>query len=588
VNIQKQLKKSQDLIRLGQLDSAINALQSALKKFPKQFQVHDLLGMAYAFKNNYSDAEKHFKLSLSSNFNIQAAKNLITLLIQQKRWQEAFPWSQRLNENFDDELNIMLNHALILRNTGKENDALDVYKVLLNKHPQNINIYISYGFTLNYLEKFQEAVDIYLQGMEVKSDDFGILYNLGITYLNQFDYSNALKYLLLAQEQNNKSIDLLLTIAVCYAKKRDFDAAYHSVDQAKKLEPNNLLIPFQMGTLLMQQDKNEMALQYFDEVIKLKPNHIEANYHKGLVLLKEEKYKEAFQYYRYRVIRKNNKFGFFDDFEIPKINKDSEILVSWEQGIGDEILNMALLNDIKNKVKSVAYITQDKLIDWFRLNLPDVSFIAEKDSKEYIKENTHKKQLNIATLMSYIDDWDSFFKTPISWKASEAIKEKYKTKYKTNNEKIVGISWRSANKKIGDEKSISLSDMLPILKNNKIISLQYGDVKQELEQINSQEKINIFYDQELDYYNDINSLAALISICDEVVTCSNVTAHIAGRLGVKTHLMIPKSNGTIWYWNSKSEYSKWYPSVKIYRQIIDRDWSHLIQKINLEGHNKII
>lgn len=585
MNIQKQLKKSEDLIRSGQIDSAIITLQSTLKKFPKQFQAHGLLGMAYVFNHNYTDAEKHFKLSLSSSFNIQAAKNLITLLIQQKRWQEAFPWSQRLNENSDDELNIMLNHALILRNIGKGNDALDVYKVLLNKYPQNINIYISYGFTLNFLKKYQEAIEIYLQGIEIKSNEFGILYNLGITYLNQFDYSNALKYLLLAQEQNNKSVDLLLTIAVCYAKKRNFDAAYHSVDQAKKIETNNLLIPFQMGTLLMQQDKNEMALQYFDEVIKLEPNHIEANYHKGLVYLKEEKYKEAIHYYRYRVIRKNNKFGIFDDFELPIINKDSEILVSWEQGIGDEILNMALLNDIKNKVKSVTYITQDKLIDWFRLNLPDVSFIADKDSKEYIKENIQKTQLNIATLMSYIDDWDSFFKTPISWKASEAIIEKYIKKYKLNNEKILGISWKSANKKIGDEKSIPLSKMAPILTKNKIISLQYGDVKQEISQVNSQEKLNIIYDHELDYYDDINSLAALISICDEVITCSNVTAHIAGRLGVKTYLIVPKSFGNIWYWNSISSYSRWYPSVKIFRQENDGDWSHLIEKIKLESIN---
>ena len=585
MNIQKQLKKSEDLIRSGQIDSAIITLQSTLKKFPKQFQAHGLLGMAYVFNHNYTDAEKHFKLSLSSSFNIQAAKNLTTLLIQQKRWQEAFPWSQRLNENSDDELNIMLNHALILRNIGKGNDALDVYKVLLNKYPQNINIYISYGFTLNFLKKYQEAIEIYLQGIEIKSNEFGILYNLGITYLNQFDYSNALKYLLLAQEQNNKSVDLLLTIAVCYAKKRNFDAAYHSVDQAKKLEPNNLLIPFQMGTLLMQQDKNEMALQYFDEVIKLEPNHIEANYHKGLVYLKEEKYKEAIHYYRYRVIRKNNKFGIFDDFELPIINKDSEILVSWEQGIGDEILNMALLNDIKNKVKSVTYITQDKLIDWFRLNLPDVSFIADKDSKEYIKENIQKTQLNIATLMSYIDDWDSFFKTPISWKASEAIIEKYIKKYKLNNEKTLGISWKSANKKIGDEKSIPLSKMAPILTKNKIISLQYGDVKQEISQVNSQEKLNIIYDHELDYYDDINSLAALISICDEVITCSNVTAHIAGRLGVKTYLIVPKSFGNIWYWNSISSYSRWYPSVKIFRQENDGDWSHLIEKIKLESIN---
>lgn len=68
--------------------------------------------------------------------------------------------------------------------------------------------------------------------------------------------------------------------------------------------------------------------------------------------------------------------------------------------------------------------------------------------------------------------------------------------------KIIGISWISANKKIGDEKSIPLNEMSPILKKNKIISLQYGNVTKEIEKMNT-----------------IMILAALISICDAVVTC---------------------------------------------------------------------
>jgi len=585
VNIQKQIKKSEDLIRLGQLDNAVTILQNSLKKFPKQFQIHGLLGIVYIFKNNYSEAEKHLKFSLSSHFNNEAAKNLITLLVQQKKWDEAYPLSQRLNTNLINDQNLLLNHALILRNIGKNNEALDIYKSLIKNHSQNINIYISYGFTLNLLEKFKEATEVYLRGMEIKSDEFGILYNLGISYLNQFDYTNALKYLLLAQEINNKSIDLLLTIAACYAKKRNFEAAHYSVNEAKKLEPNNPLIPFQTGTLFLKQGTNKIAMEYFDQAINLDPNHVEANYHKGLIYLKEEKYEEAMKYYRYRVMRKHNKFGKFNDFKLPQLNKDSEIIVSWEQGIGDEILNMGLINHMKKKVKSVTYITQDKLTDWISLNLKDVSVIPDKESEGYIKENIHKPKLNIATLMSYVDDWGSFFKTPTAWIASENLEEKFTKKYKLNNEKIIGISWKSANKTIGDEKSIPLSEMAPILKKNKIISLQYGDVKQEIDQINSLEELNIFYDLELDYFNDINSLAALISICDEVVTCSNVTAHIAGRLGIKTHLMIPKAIGSIWYWNTQSNYSKWYPSVRIYRQQIDGDWGHLIEKIKLESLN---
>jgi len=584
VNIKEKIKNANELAKLGKINEAFKLLEPILTKFPKQPEANAVMGIICLVKNELIEAENYFKLSLSSCFDKYVAQNLSVLLVQQKRWKDAFPWSQKLIIN-SNELSLMSNHALILRNIGQMDEALLIYENLLEKYPENINVYISYGFTLNLLERFNDAIKIYLRGLSIKDDEFGLLYNLGITYLNQFDYTNSLKYLLLALNQNNQSIDLLLTVAVCYAKKRDFDAAFNSVNKAKKLQPNNPLISFQMGTLYLQQDKNDLAVNCFNQAINIDPSHVEANYHKGLAYLKEEKYTDAIKYYRYRVIRKNNKFGIFNDFEIPIINNQSELLISWEQGIGDEILSLSLMNQIKKKVKSITYITQDKLYDWLKLNLEGISIIKDSESQEYIQKNSGKLQINIVTLMAFVDDWDNFFKTHTNWQVSIDLHKKYKKKYKLNNEKILGISWKSANKKIGDEKSIPLNDMLPILKKNKIISLQYGDVKDELKQINLQEKINIFYDQELDYYNDINSLAALISICDEVVTCSNVTAHIAGRLGIKTHLMIPKAIGNIWYWNTQSNYSKWYPSVKIHRQQTDGDWCHLIEKIKLEVLN---
>ena len=97
--------------------------------------------------------------------------------------------------------------------------------------------------------------------------------------------------------------------------------------------------------------------------------------------------------------------------------------------------------------------------------------------------------------------------------------------------------------------------------------------------INKENSLNIIYDNEIDYYEDLNSLAALISICDYVITCSNVSAHIAGRLGVKTFLIIPKFFGDIWYWNESNNQSKWYPSVKIFKQKKDRNWDEPIEEI---------
>ena len=387
------------------------------------------------------------------------------------------------------------------------------------------------------------------------------------------------RFVLIRLNQNKQSINLWLTIAVCQSKKRDFKAANDSIHEAMKQDPNSLLPIFQMGALLLQQDRNKEGIEWLDKVIIKDPKHVEANYHKGLIYLKQEKYREAALYYRYRVVRANQRFGKFNDFELPNLNKESEILISWEQGIGDEILYLGLIKTIQSQVKSITYITQDKIFDWVKLNVSDVQCIKESESEKFIENTKSQIKLNVGSLMAYIENWDNFFKKPVLWKVDEKIRKKYLQKYKYDNQKILGISWMSANKKIGDLKSIPLNQLSSIISNQKTISLQYGDVQNEINKVNQDKSLNIIHDDELDYFNDINSLAALISICDIVVTCSNVTAHIAGRLGIKTYLMIPKFFGNIWYWNESQHQSRWYPSVTIIKQKIDMSWDDPIQEV---------
>ena len=121
--------------------------------------------------------------------------------------------------------------------------------------------------------------------------------------------------------------------------------------------------------------------------------------------------------------------------------------------------------------------------------------------------------------------------------------------------------------------------MIPLFEGRQVISLQYGDVEGEIKKISQESSNQIYFDKELDYYNDINSLASLVSICDFIITCSNVTAHIAGRLGIKTFLLVPKYFGNIWYWVTDKNQSKWYPSITIIRQKKDGDWDYVINQV---------
>ena len=114
----------------------------------------------------------------------------------------------------------------------------------------------------------------------------------------------------------------------------------------------------------------------------------------------------------------------------------------------------------------------------------------------------------------------------------------------------------SKNKAIGKCKSIDLKDFKSILSlpNIDFVDLQYGDTKEEKKSLKDDEGLELIEMADIDNFNDIDKLACLIDVCDFVITTSNVTAHLAGALNKKTYLIVPFTEGRIWYWGTKEKF----------------------------------
>jgi len=77
--------------------------------------------------------------------------------------------------------------------------------------------------------------------------------------------------------------------------------------------------------------------------------------------------------------------------------------------------------------------------------------------------------------------------------------------------------------------------------------------------------------------NDIEELAALMTVLDHVVTVDNTVAHLAGALGCSTSIMLSRSAD--WRWLRAQSASPWYPGVKLYRQAASRQWAGVVSEI---------
>jgi ADP-heptose:LPS heptosyltransferase len=82
--------------------------------------------------------------------------------------------------------------------------------------------------------------------------------------------------------------------------------------------------------------------------------------------------------------------------------------------------------------------------------------------------------------------------------------------------------------------------------------------------------------EEVDHYNDLEELLAILDACDLLITTSNATAHFAGALGKRTWLLYTADRPPFHYWaHGGSHRTLWYPAVEVVTAPQLTDWSSL-------------
>ena len=86
--------------------------------------------------------------------------------------------------------------------------------------------------------------------------------------------------------------------------------------------------------------------------------------------------------------------------------------------------------------------------------------------------------------------------------------------------------------------------------------------------------------KEIDPLVKLDDYFALVYQLDLIVTCDNSLAHIAGALGKKTFLILPKISD--YRWGIKSKKTPFYNSIRIFRQIKNNCWMHPFKMVSQE------
>jgi hypothetical protein len=249
--------------------------------------------------------------------------------------------------------------------------------------------------------------------------------------------------------------------------------------------------------------------------------------------------------------------------------------------LGDEIFYAAMVEDLLGRGHLI-WEADPRLLPLIQRTYPGVAAVARVTPPDHAtSDDGIAAQVSTASLGQYVRKTKAQFpKTRRAYlQADKARAGQYRERLLPNGKKrLIGVSWLSQNPHFGMHKSSALTDWAPIWTaagaEAQFVDLQYGDTASQ----RAAAPLALAHLDDLDLFNDIDGLAALIAACDQVITVSNTTAHLAGALGVAVSVLVPAGNGNLWYWSAGME-NAWYPSARIFRQTRLNAWDDVVARV---------
>ena len=534
----------------------------------------------------HQDALKSYDKALANKPDYdEALKNRGDVLQALSRHEEALACYDKalvINPGHAEACN---NRGTCLLALGRAVEALTSIDCAVALRPNFAAAFSNRGDAMRTLERYDDALESYQRALSIDPALVDALANCGGTLRAMHRYAEALasydKVLTIAPDQiktlNNRGAVLRDTLR--YAE------ALISFDKALALQPDYVEAFVNRGTALHELGRADEALASFDKALAISPDHPEAHWNKALTLLAQGDLARGWAEYEWRWKCKSFKFpprGFAQPQWRGEALDSGDLLVWGEQGLGDEVLYGSMVGDLVDRGFSITWEADPRLLPLIARSYPGVRAIARTTPPDPVTTaSAIRAQISTASLGQHLRPTAADFPLTGGYlKADENRAQAYRARLLNNGRtRLIGVSWISKNPDFGDYKTSSLDALAPIWQaagnSTGFIDLQYGDTTSE----RAAAGLDLAHLDDLDLFNDIDGLAALIRACDLVITVSNTTAHLAGTVGVPVWVMLPSGNGKLWYWGAGKTRAPWYPTATIFKQTAFGAWDDVVARI---------
>lgn len=366
-----------------------------------------------------------------------------------------------------------------------------------------------------------------------------------------------------------------LSVAYCQALTfaKRFEEAEIVIDEALRLTPSSMVYREAMRVCVLM-DKYEKGKRYLREAFDRRLNITDIMPRK--ISFGDRDPHQAFLYFRdinvTELIARHYPDAYTPE---PELNEDGESLfVIPIFGPGDEVRFACLYDRLHEKMphKTIRVGCEPRFESLFRRSFKNVEIVPVArnmrnkpyDVADYDKlpssdlrtcldnvghrlvEESDDTCLATDLLATFLQDY-SDFTGEAYLKADPKLSKAMRARLPANVP-LIGLNWRSSlSGHRRNEHYVTIEQLAPVLALDGVqfVNLQYDDCTEELAWAEEHFPGKIINLEDIDQYNDFESVSALITACDAVVAPCTSVAELAGALGAETWLL---SNSSEIHW----------------------------------------
>ena len=348
--------------------------------------------------------------------------------------------------------------GLALAELGRHAEAIEQFERALSHRPNDGHVLFALGRTADAIGHGTAAESFFRRVLDQDPDRIEVLVNLANLMRKTARTADIIDLLKPALERNPRRAELWLSLGTALREAGDITTAETFYREALRLQPGYAPALGNLADLLADRGGVDEALALYERVLAADPNNAQARLNRAILYLMRGELKKGWRDYEHRLRIKGRAIA--ADHGLPawdgKPADRKTLLVTAEQGLGDQIMFASLIPELASRTGKVILETEPRLVPLFARSFPAVAVEAAHlqnrggtpvASYDWLKQQKHKAHAAIAlgSLPRVLRKDVSAFPNPhVFLTADCGERERWAQWLKTQGSgPFVGLCWRS-------------------------------------------------------------------------------------------------------------------------------------------------